>query len=172
MDLIKETATATTETTTESHPETSNTNNHNGDINDAMEIDPELDATEDDSYSLSLPLSKVKRIFKMDPEYKGASQLAVYATGVATELFIQYLTEQALANTKLEKRKKLVYKDLSNAVSSHDTLYFLNDTVPKTIPLSLVLKEKAKQPEVDIESLLPVTDEPKDSKKATVDILT
>lgn len=96
---------------------------------------------EEDSGSISLPLSKIKRIFKMDPEYFGSSQSAVFATGVATEIFIQYFTEQAAALAKMDKRKKILYKDFSGAVAAQDPLHFLSDTVPKTVPLKHVLNE-------------------------------
>lgn len=107
---------------------------------DANETNVEEDENEDLG-SISLPLSKIKRIFKMDPEYYGSSQSAVFATGVATELFIQYLTEQASFLAKMDKRKKILYKDFSGAVAAQDSLHFLSDTVPKTVPLKNVLND-------------------------------
>lgn len=108
--------------------------------NEHLELD---DASEDmDESTMSLPLSKIKRIFKMDPEYFGSSASAVYATGTATELFIQYLVEHASMLAKMEKRKKIQYKDLSNAVSSQDALHFLSDTIPKTQTVELALRQK------------------------------
>lgn len=107
---------------------------------EAMDVDNEEDKNEDLA-SISLPLSKIKRIFKMDPEYYGSSQSAIFATGVATELFIQYFTEQASFLAKMDKRKKLLYKDFSGAVAAQDSLHFLSDTVPKVVPLREVLKE-------------------------------
>ncbi|KAK6464845.1 DNA polymerase epsilon subunit C [Scheffersomyces coipomensis] len=86
--------------------------------------------------SLSLPLAKIKRIFKMDPDYTAASQSSVYATGLATELFIQYFVEQASLLAKMDKRKKIQYKDFASAVVSHDSLNFLSETVPRTYKLA------------------------------------
>lgn len=106
---------------------------------DNMDVDEE---EEDDQASISLPMSKIKRIFKMDPEYFGASQAAVFATGAATELFIQYITEQAALLAKMEKRKKIMYKDFSAVVSTQDSLNFLSDTIPKTIPLREVFRSQ------------------------------
>lgn len=103
----------------------------------------EDDALEEvDESTMSLPLSKIKRIFKIDPDYFGSSASAVYATGVATELFVQYLAEHASVLAKLEKRKKIQYKDLSNAVSTQDALHFLSDTIPRTQTVGLAIKEK------------------------------
>lgn len=146
-----------------------------------MDVDEEEEEEEEDQASISLPLSKIKRIFKMDPEYLGASQAAVFATGAATELFIQYITEQAALLAKMEKRKKIMYKDFSTVVSSQDSLNFLSDTIPKTIPLREVFQnqqqaetaEQEEQPEekgvaveaapsrrIDIMSMLPTLSEP------------
>lgn len=108
---------------------------------DDMEI-AESDEEYDTDQKLSLPIAKIKRIFKLDPDFLGASQSAVYATGLATELFIQYFAEQASLLAKMDKRKKLQYKDFSNAVGAHDSLNFLSDTVPKTQPLEDLIKKK------------------------------
>ncbi|KAI5961767.1 hypothetical protein CANMA_003744 [Candida margitis] len=95
-----------------------------------------------ESSQMSLPMSKIKKIFKMDPDFSGASQGAVYATGLATELFVQYFVEQASLMAKVDKRKKIQYKDFANAVSSHDALNFLGDTIPKTYPIGDLIQKK------------------------------
>lgn len=100
-------------------------------------------AEEDYAQIMTLPISKIKRIFKMDTDYTMASQLAVYATGVATELFVQYLTEQATVLAKMDKRKKVAYKDVAQAVATHDNLQFLHDTVPKTQILGNLINQKS-----------------------------
>lgn len=102
---------------------------------------PEPEDDDDDEESLTLPLSKIKRIFKMDPDFLAASQSAVYATGIATELFIQYFVEHASVLAKMDKRKRVLYKDFSNAVSGQDALRFLSDTVPKTQQLGLLIQQ-------------------------------
>lgn len=116
------TPTATTETRDKDHED---------------ELMEEIDDT-----VMTLPLSKIKRIFKMDPDYFAASPSAVYATGVATELFIQYFVEHAAMLAKMDKRKKIQYKDFSNAVSTQDALHFLSDTVPKTQTVGQAIKER------------------------------
>ncbi|KAI5966245.1 DPB3 [Candida pseudojiufengensis] len=92
--------------------------------------------------TMSLPLSKIKKIFKMDMDYSGASSSAVYTTGLATELFVQYFVEQASLLAKMDKRKKIIYKDFANAVSSHDSLNFLSDTIPKTHQVGELISRK------------------------------
>ncbi|RCK56536.1 DNA polymerase epsilon subunit C [Candida viswanathii] len=106
--------------------------------------DNDKDKAEDaeESQNLTLPISKIKRIFKMDPDYAGASASAVYTAGLATELFVQYFAEQASLLAKMEKRKKIQYKDFANAVSAHDALNFLGDTIPKTHPIGELVQLK------------------------------
>lgn len=104
--------------------------------------DNDDDAMAVDEAVMSLPLSKIKKIFKMDPDYFSASQGAVFATGAATELFVQYFMEHAAMIARMEKRKKIQYKDLSAVVSTQDALHFLSDTVPKTQPVGQAIKER------------------------------
>lgn len=127
--------------------DTNEANDPEVDTNDTnTNKDDEID-DENDS-SMALPISKIKRIFKMDPDYSGASQSAVYATGVATELFVQYLAEQASVMAKMDKRKKIMYSDFSGAVENHEALHFLRDTIPKTVPLKTVL-DKVNDPDAN-----------------------
>lgn len=93
--------------------------------------------------SLTLPLARVKRIIKQDEDIVACSTSAVYAIASATvgihaqgreektnmirqEMFVQYLTEQALLRARLEKRKRMHYNDFADAVASIDQLQFLN----------------------------------------------
>ncbi|KAH3684224.1 hypothetical protein WICPIJ_004781 [Wickerhamomyces pijperi] len=120
----------------------------NGSTVDAPEEIRDDEAEEEElSGTTSLQLSKIKKIFKTDPEHTGASEAAVFTTAIATELFIQYFTEQASLNAKTEKRKKLQYHDFAAAVSNLDNLNFLGDLVPKTFSLQkLVEQDRARLP--------------------------
>lgn len=96
---------------------------------------------EESSGTSVLPLTKIKKIFKTDPEHVSASEAAVFSTAIATELFIQYFTEQASLIARSEKRKKLQYKDFSSAVTNIEQLNFLSDTVPKTVNLKKLVDQ-------------------------------
>ncbi|ODQ82227.1 hypothetical protein BABINDRAFT_158867 [Babjeviella inositovora NRRL Y-12698] len=110
--------------------------------NDTHAEKPHLDEDEEDvSGTISLPVSRIKKILKCDPMYVSSSNTAVFSTAVATELFIQYFTEQASLIARADKRKKVQYKDFATAVQSIEQLHFLSDTVPKTAPLSLLIAE-------------------------------
>ncbi|KAK9455081.1 histone-fold-containing protein [Dipodascopsis uninucleata] len=91
---------------------------------------------------ISLPLSRVKRIIKLDEDVRACSNPAAFAIAVATEMFIKHICEQGAQISKNDKRKTLLYKDLANAVDRSDELEFLTDVIPRTMPLSKALKER------------------------------
>ncbi|KAG0257022.1 hypothetical protein BG011_004207 [Mortierella polycephala] len=89
-----------------------------------------------------LPAARVKRIIKEDKDVQMVSNDAVFLISVATEMFLESFTARAFNLAKLEKRKTVSYKDLATAVSQYDSLEFLQDVVPKTMPLSSALEKQ------------------------------
>ncbi|KAH8808866.1 histone-fold-containing protein [Xylogone sp. PMI_703] len=91
-----------------------------------------------------LPLSRVKKIIALDNDINQCSNNAAFVITLATELFIQYLAEQAHNVVKSERkpRRNIQYRDLSNAVARHDNLEFLSDVVPRTVPYKQVKDKK------------------------------
>ncbi|XWW95401.1 hypothetical protein V2A60_003359 [Cordyceps javanica] len=83
-----------------------------------------------------LPLSRVKKIIGQDPEVAMCSNNAAFVITLAAEMFIQHIASEAHTQAKLDRkpRKNVQYKDVANAVSHQDSLEFLEDTVPKTVP--------------------------------------
>ncbi|KAF9159978.1 hypothetical protein BGX21_003160 [Mortierella sp. AD011] len=89
-----------------------------------------------------LPAARVKRIIKEDKDVQMVSNDAVFLISMATELFLESFTAKAFNLAKIEKRKTVYYKDLATAVTQHDSLEFLQDVVPKTMPLSAALEKR------------------------------
>ncbi|KAK4176009.1 histone-fold-containing protein [Triangularia setosa] len=81
-----------------------------------------------------LPLTRVKKIIAQDQDIQICSNNAAFVITLATEMFVQYLAEQAQEKTKLERkpRRNIQYKDIASAVAHQDNLEFLEDVVPKT----------------------------------------
>jgi len=86
----------------------------------------------------------VKRIIKLDEEIGACSNSAAFLVTVAAEMFIQYLAKQGYKGAQKDRRKNLQYKDLANAVAALDTLEFLSDTIPRTVPYRKVAAERRK----------------------------
>ncbi|KAK3985117.1 hypothetical protein QBC44DRAFT_385155 [Cladorrhinum sp. PSN332] len=91
-----------------------------------------------------LPLTRVKKIIAQDADIQVCSNNAAFVITLATEMFVQYLAEQAQEKTKLggKPRRNIQYKDLANAVAHKDNLEFLEDIIPRTTPYKEV-KSKA-----------------------------
>ncbi|ATY63944.1 CBF NF-Y family transcription [Cordyceps militaris] len=83
-----------------------------------------------------LPLSRVKKIISQDPEVAMCSNNAAFVITLAAEMFVQHLASESHTQAKLDRkpRKNIQYKDVASAVSHKDSLEFLEDTVPKTVP--------------------------------------
>ncbi|MFH4977648.1 hypothetical protein AB6A40_004357 [Gnathostoma spinigerum] len=96
-----------------------------------MEIDKEhdniLEEIEEDqqNFNTRLPLSKVKRICKLDPDLHLISSEAVHVLTIATEAFIGLLAKAAYQQTTFEKKKTIQLKDVEVCISSHTTFEFL-----------------------------------------------
>lgn len=78
-----------------------------------------------------LPISRVKKIIKLDPEHISSTESANYVLSIATELFIKQLIQDSQTVTKSNNRKKIVYNDVQKVVSSVDVYGFMRDIVPK-----------------------------------------
>ncbi|KOG98540.1 Dls1p [Saccharomyces eubayanus] len=99
--------------------------------------------------SLQLPVEKVQRIAKNDPEYMDTSDDAFVATAFATEFFIQVLTHESLQQQQRGQvphpsdEITLSYDDVSATIlkSTDGHLQFLNDVIPITKNLRLLVEE-------------------------------
>ncbi|KAL5280644.1 POLE4 family protein [Megaselia abdita] len=74
---------------------------------------------------IKLPLTRIKNLMKLDPDYNGASQEAVASVAVATEYFIQSLAREAYTFTQQVKKKTLQKNDVDCAINAVDSLMFL-----------------------------------------------
>jgi len=85
-----------------------------------------------ESTSLHLPLARVKRIMKTDPDVKYLSNEAATLITRATELFVEYFANSAYVEIAApEGRKILQYKDLSRIVKDIECLEFLSVIIPE-----------------------------------------
>ncbi|KAG4302291.1 hypothetical protein PCANB_001574 [Pneumocystis canis] len=100
-----------------------------------------------------LSISRIKKIIRIDDDIVQCSSNSAFLIAIATEMFIQYMTQQGLLMCLNENKKTIQYKHLANAVSRMDNLEFLSDTIPKTIAFKdIPLKKVSKSLPKDIES--------------------
>ncbi|KAI0161806.1 hypothetical protein GGR52DRAFT_561218 [Hypoxylon sp. FL1284] len=91
-----------------------------------------------------LPLSRVKKIIAHDEDINICSNNAAFVITLATEMFIQKLSSEALNMARADRkpRRNIQYRDLASAVTHMENLEFLEDVIPKTQPYRQV-KAKA-----------------------------
>lgn len=113
----------------------------------ALEADIAATDAELKEFFPQLPVSKVKKIARSDPEYLLTSNNAFVAAAFATEIFVKAVTEEMLAQSQLSGKNKdskttrLTYNDLAECVSKKNQFMFLEDVVPRTKNLRSLVKQ-------------------------------
>ncbi|KAF9962788.1 hypothetical protein BGZ65_007940 [Modicella reniformis] len=81
-----------------------------------------------------LPLARIKKVMKSDPEVKMISAEAPILFSKACEIFICEITRRAWLHAEESKRRTLQKSDVASAVSRSDQFDFLIDIVPREEP--------------------------------------
>lgn len=76
-----------------------------------------------------LPLSKIKKIMKMDPDTKLIQNESIILVAFATELFIKTLSTAAARVAVKSKRKTVKKEDIDNCIQNFHYFEFLEDMV-------------------------------------------
>ena len=88
--------------------------------------------TENHDYKIhQLPLARIKKVMKADPEVKMISAEAPIIFAKACETFITELTMRAWIHAEENKRRTLQRSDIAAALSKSDMFDFLIDIVPR-----------------------------------------
>uniref|UniRef100_A0A182QFH2 Nuclear transcription factor Y subunit gamma n=1 Tax=Anopheles farauti TaxID=69004 RepID=A0A182QFH2_9DIPT len=82
----------------------------------------------------NMPLSRIKRIMKLDENVSKISDDAVIVLEKATDFFIQELTHQGWIHTKQMKRRTLKRSDVTMAASPNEQFDFLIDIIDTSLP--------------------------------------
>ncbi|KAI9245680.1 histone-fold-containing protein [Phascolomyces articulosus] len=78
-----------------------------------------------------LPLARIKKVMKSDPEVKMISAEAPILFAKACETFISELTKRAWVHAEESKRRTLLRSDIAMGISKTDMCDFLIDIVPR-----------------------------------------
>lgn len=78
------------------------------------------------SHSSILPLARIKKIMKADPELNKCTPDSVLATAISTELFLEWLATTAAEIARTDNRKTIKYDDLAQIVAKDERASFLN----------------------------------------------
>ncbi|KAJ3105474.1 hypothetical protein HDU97_008090 [Phlyctochytrium planicorne] len=91
---------------------------------------------------LTFPVPRVKAVMKEDPEVHQVAGDAAVLMSMATEVFLEFMTQKAWQYTQKDDRKTIAYKDVARVVQYSTEFDFLDDVIPKTVPLRRALEEK------------------------------
>ncbi|KAG0272896.1 hypothetical protein BGZ95_011301 [Linnemannia exigua] len=95
-----------------------------------------------------LPLARIKKVMKSDPEVKMISAEAPILFSKACEIFICEITRRAWLHAEENKRRTLQRSDVANAVSRSDQFDFLIDIVPREEPAKPTSKKSSTREDV------------------------
>ncbi|KAF9300295.1 hypothetical protein BGZ74_008039 [Mortierella antarctica] len=90
-----------------------------------------VEESEPDFKNHPLPLARIKKVMKSDPEVKMISAEAPILFSKACEIFICEITRRAWLHAEENKRRTLQRSDVANAVSKSDQFDFLIDIIPR-----------------------------------------
>ncbi|KAF8931437.1 hypothetical protein BGZ47_011842 [Haplosporangium gracile] len=92
-----------------------------------------------------LPLARIKKVMKSDPEVKMISAEAPILFSKACETFICEITRRAWLHAEENKRRTLQRSDVANAVSRSDQFDFLIDIVPREEPPKVTKRSSTRE---------------------------
>lgn len=84
-------------------------------------------AEQTDDQQLIMPVARIRRICKMDPDVSGLSKEAVPLICKAAELFTTRLGREAVKVAALQNRRKLHPSDVAEVCSSREAFSFLRE---------------------------------------------
>jgi nuclear transcription factor Y gamma len=90
-----------------------------------------LESDEHDFKLHQLPLARIKKVMKADPEVKMISAEAPILFAKGCDIFITELTMRAWIHAEENKRRTLQRSDIASALSKSDMFDFLIDIVPR-----------------------------------------
>ena len=79
--------------------------------------------------SLSLPLARMRKIVKLDPEVKGVSKEAMLLITKCTELATVKLGMESVKVAQLQNRRKLLPDDVAHVCATREQFLFLREDV-------------------------------------------
>mmetsp|Transcript_6491 Transcript_6491/g.21035 ORF Transcript_6491/g.21035 Transcript_6491/m.21035 type:complete len:177 (-) Transcript_6491:31-561(-) len=87
-------------------------------------------------HELQVPISRVKRVMRADPDVHIVPRDVAWAVGKAMEHFVVKLSKDAYRYTAGDGRKHMAYKDLANAIADVECYDVFVDHVPRKLAVA------------------------------------
>ncbi|KAI3932482.1 hypothetical protein MKW92_025353 [Papaver armeniacum] len=98
---------------------------------EVVEIEEEEEEETRENLKSVFPLSRIKKIMKIDPEINKINSEALHLVSLSTDLFLQFLTDKSTRVVLEKKRKTIKLEHLRIAAKRHQpTSDFLLDSLP------------------------------------------
>ena len=81
-----------------------------------------------------MPLARIKKIMKMDPDVHNMSKEALFLMTKMTDLFLEHLGEASIKQAHGQKRKSVRVEDINSAIRATSSARFLEADFPITGP--------------------------------------
>lgn len=95
--------------------------------------------------SLTLPVARIRKIVKLDPDVKGLSKEALVLVTKATELFTTKLGVETVKVAQIQNRRKLLPDDVAQVCSTRSSLMFLKPDIQDLVRQQIQDNEAAKK---------------------------
>ena len=95
---------------------------------------------------LILPVGRIRKICKLDPDVKGISKESAMLIAKATELFCVKLGNECVTMAQMQNRRKLLPEDVVEVCSMKERFMFLKDDL-KDLAKEQLLERKEKEKE-------------------------
>ena len=92
------------------------------------------------------PITRVRKIAKLDPDVKNLSKEAQFAVSKATELFVRQLASEACAIASVQNRRKLVAGDIADACAVRERLGWLREDMADLVRMQAAAAQVAGAP--------------------------
>ena len=99
-------------------------------------------ASDSGGASLILPMARMRKICKLDPEVKNLSKEALLLVTKCTELMTSKLGMEAVRVAQIQNRRKLLPDDIANVTQAREQFLFLKDDVKDLVREQVVQKQQ------------------------------
>lgn len=115
---------------------------------------------------LILPIGRIKKLCRLDPEVKSLSKDAVLLATKCAELFTEALARETEGVARIQKRKKLICQDIVDVCSLKERYFFLKEDISDLLQMQ---KSEEKDIQHKKQKQMEATTEQHGSKKGTLD---
>lgn len=91
-----------------------------------------------------LPVSRIRKIMKLDPEVKGISKEGIHLITKCAELFTVAIGKETVAMANMQNRRTLLPEDMAEVCTLKERFFFLREDI-KDFMKDIVLEKKEKE---------------------------